>query len=300
MFSSTASPNRIVLNVVDSSPESPEVRGPLLPNQAELGSKSVPWYEEKSSNLRSSDIPFIKEKGGMSDEFEVVIHGPEERAHLPPRGFHTFYINQLEMGLRFPLPKAVATRYLCHMAPNRDLGRLGGATDSEAVSHFAAQLTSTMAWGSEVIKRLTRAHRAVNDTRQSFDEAMRQHTELVARLEELEAIRAQEKRETIRSELDAALAKKTVFEVEFEETKARAEEEAGRLRNEAINAWDLSCLAQFRANGYSEEEHSTSFLDFKKALADMADEQEAEEEEEEEEEDETDVNPRAPLSPNCI
>ncbi|KZV33936.1 hypothetical protein F511_04161 [Dorcoceras hygrometricum] len=33
---------------------------------AELGSSKPPWYEEKSSNLRSSDIPFIKEKGGCS------------------------------------------------------------------------------------------------------------------------------------------------------------------------------------------------------------------------------------------
>ncbi|KZV36525.1 hypothetical protein F511_44490 [Dorcoceras hygrometricum] len=44
----------------------------------------------------------------MSDEFEVVIPGPEERAHRPPRGFHSFYINQLEMGLRFPLPRFIA------------------------------------------------------------------------------------------------------------------------------------------------------------------------------------------------
>ncbi|KZV22955.1 hypothetical protein F511_13025 [Dorcoceras hygrometricum] len=48
----------------------------------------------------------------MFDKFEVVIPGPEERAHLPPRGFHIFYMNQLDMDLRFPLPRFIAA--LCH------------------------------------------------------------------------------------------------------------------------------------------------------------------------------------------
>ncbi|KZV51287.1 hypothetical protein F511_05628 [Dorcoceras hygrometricum] len=34
------------------------------------------------------------------------------------------------------------------------------------------------------------------------------------------------------------------------------------------------CLAQFRANGYSKEEHSASFLDVEQALADMPEESE--------------------------
>ncbi|KZV54490.1 hypothetical protein F511_27158 [Dorcoceras hygrometricum] len=45
----------------------------------------------------------------MFDKFEVVLPGPKERAHRPPRGFHTFYINQPEMGLRFPLPRSIAS-----------------------------------------------------------------------------------------------------------------------------------------------------------------------------------------------
>ncbi|KZV51819.1 hypothetical protein F511_11196 [Dorcoceras hygrometricum] len=158
--------------------------------------------------------------------------------------------------------------------------------------------------GGEVVRRLTRAHRAVTTTRRSFDEAMSQHAELVARLEELEALRIQEQRaaeareealedrlavkkaawEATKSELDTVLAKKTVVEVELEETKARAEEEVGRLKSEKSLRYFTDgfagCLAQFRANGYSEEEHPASFLDAKKALMEMPDE-EAEEEEEE-------------------
>ncbi|KZV32559.1 hypothetical protein F511_36802 [Dorcoceras hygrometricum] len=38
------------------------------------------------------------------DKFEIVLPHPDERAHRPPPGFHTFYMNQLDMGLRFPIP----------------------------------------------------------------------------------------------------------------------------------------------------------------------------------------------------
>ncbi|KZV46620.1 hypothetical protein F511_39072 [Dorcoceras hygrometricum] len=175
--------------------------------------------------------------------------------------------------------------------------------------------------GGEVVRRLTRAHRAVNATRRSFDEAMGQHAKLVARLEELDALRDQEQRaaeareealeaqlavekaaraaeeQPMRSELDAVLAKKTAVEVELEETKGRAgrgwapEEKALKYFMSGFSG----CLGQFRDNGYSEEEHP--FLDFKKALADMDDEEEAEEVEEEEEEEEDDADANSPRFP---
>ncbi|KZV56007.1 hypothetical protein F511_12706 [Dorcoceras hygrometricum] len=94
---------------VDSVPASPEVKEPWLPDQAELGSSSAPWYEEKSSNLRLSDISLIKEKGGMLDKLEVVLQHPDERAHRPPPDFHTFYVNQLDMGLRFPILRFITS-----------------------------------------------------------------------------------------------------------------------------------------------------------------------------------------------
>ncbi|KZV26129.1 hypothetical protein F511_13589 [Dorcoceras hygrometricum] len=43
----------------------------------------------------------------MSDQYEVLIPLPKDRAHLPPEGYHTFYMNQLEMGLRFPVPRFI-------------------------------------------------------------------------------------------------------------------------------------------------------------------------------------------------
>ncbi|KZV52893.1 hypothetical protein F511_16117 [Dorcoceras hygrometricum] len=43
----------------------------------------------------------------MSDQYDILIPLPEDRAHLPPKGYHTFYINQLELGLRFPVPRFI-------------------------------------------------------------------------------------------------------------------------------------------------------------------------------------------------
>ncbi|KZV57474.1 hypothetical protein F511_32150 [Dorcoceras hygrometricum] len=109
------------------------------------------------------------------------------------------------------------------------------------------------------------------------------------------------KKRVIGIELDALLAKKIVVEVEFDETKARAEAEIGRLRNEIANAWGLgkeeflkssefddvcakrslayfesgfkSCVAQFRANGYSEEENPAPFLSVAWALDELPDDE---------------------------
>ncbi|KZV58590.1 hypothetical protein F511_11882 [Dorcoceras hygrometricum] len=49
---------------------------------------------------------------GCTCLYEVVIPHIHARAHRPPAGFHTFYINQIDRGLRFPLPTFIAS--LCH------------------------------------------------------------------------------------------------------------------------------------------------------------------------------------------
>ncbi|KZV31839.1 hypothetical protein F511_44981 [Dorcoceras hygrometricum] len=91
---------------------------------------------------------------------------------------------------------------------------------------------------------------------------------------------------SLAAEKEALEAEKRAIRTELNETKALAEEEIGRLRSEAANAWDLgkeeflkssefdnlcakkslayfktgfeSCVAQFRDNDYSEEEHPVS------------------------------------------
>ncbi|KZV20041.1 anaphase-promoting complex subunit 6 [Dorcoceras hygrometricum] len=410
MSSSTESLVRSVVNAIDSNPKRPEVKGPWLPEQAELGSRNAPWYEEKSSNLRSSDISFIKEKGGMFDNFEDNMYTLTPRT--PDRSLNLASFLDAMRGKSYNAPELIQEDLLCFFGFSRRGVELVGDLDermdktemlklmeeeegraptpskhktedrprsppiitiAEASSpkkkgpgrvppldyfedslvaspsrvvatrgceslrgptyfgmllispgfSFPLVLILTIApcacngLGGEVVRRLTRAHRAVTATRRSFDEAMGQHAELVERLEELEALRAQEQRaaeaqeealeaqlavekaaqEATKSELDVTLAKKAAIEIELEETKAHAEEEVERLKSEAIHVWDLSkeeflqssefdtlctkkalryfkdgfagCLTQFRANGYSEEDHPASFLDTKKALMEM-------------------------------
>ncbi|KZV40400.1 hypothetical protein F511_43461 [Dorcoceras hygrometricum] len=526
---------------IESASPRPEAGEPWLPEPEEL--PNTPWYEEKSSNLRTSDIPNIHEKGGMSDDFEVVIPGPEERAHRPPRGFHSFYINQLEMGLRFLLPRFITA--LCQhikispsqLAPNsysfllalavllsyheiplipyvfmqliqiKRLGpgkfylshkgdhsfikgnpsshkgwmsrfffvrRVGEKTGSVRCTggtmsspflpephpepqtwppssrlctfsrkgvEFAGDLDERMG-KADMLKAMKEEARAtgevgppkkttkkrkvpssakegvqaerrkksvstsgtrpeetqersraptppkatpeetpaptqavptaedsssrrrserppllilpripwypprrrlwlpallgpycpVRSTCQNFDKALRQHAEAVAKLEELEAYRAQEleeaktQQELLEAELiaekEARVAEKEAMRAELEEAKARSEQEAERLKGEAREEFLKSpefdvllgkrafsyfkdgfwgCLAQFRANGYSEEEHPASFLDLQQALAKLGDEEATEEgveEEQEEGEIESGAEDNPPNSPH--
>ncbi|KZV48249.1 hypothetical protein F511_43440 [Dorcoceras hygrometricum] len=104
-FPSTSRVGSAAESINSASPIS-QAGEPWLPEPEEL--PTTPWYEEKASTLRLSDIPIIKDKGEMMGKFEVVIPHPDERAHRPPPGFHTFYMNQIEMGLRFPIPRFIA------------------------------------------------------------------------------------------------------------------------------------------------------------------------------------------------
>ncbi|KZV38862.1 hypothetical protein F511_44338 [Dorcoceras hygrometricum] len=164
-----------------------------------------------------------------------------------------------------------------------------------------------------MVKRLTRAHRRANASRQKFDESLGRHAEVLARLEELEDLRAREEeearsqREALEAELlaerETRVAEKEAMRAELEEAKMRSEQEAERLKGEAREEFLKSlefdvllgkrafsyfkdgfwgCLAQFRAHGYSEEEHPASFLDLQQALMKLGDEEEEGDEDQEE------------------
>ncbi|KZV32131.1 hypothetical protein F511_29493, partial [Dorcoceras hygrometricum] len=76
-------------------------------DEARLAARGCTWYEIKASTLRQSDIPVIRDKAGISDLYEIILPHVHARAHCPPAGFHTFYVNQIERGLRFPVPRFI-------------------------------------------------------------------------------------------------------------------------------------------------------------------------------------------------
>ncbi|KZV46148.1 hypothetical protein F511_21156 [Dorcoceras hygrometricum] len=326
-----------------STPAEKESRRHKKKGASSLGSRSAPTTETcqeptppvQTIEERPDPTPVVN----IPEAFSLKM-GPTKEAgpgRVPPLDF-------FEDSLVVSASGAVATRFLCHIAPDRDIGRLSGAS-------ISSNLASALDWKGEVIKRLTRAQRETNDLRRHFDDMTEHCTQLEMRLAEVEAPRADDERaaEARRADLEtrglrleaerAALmaekramvkekesleAKKATMRSKLDETKARAEEEAGRLRSEAIHASDLGkeeflkssefdtlcakkvvsyfkvgfegCVAQFRANDYSEEEHPAPFLDVKKALMDIPDEDEEEADEEEEEEDDADATPPPPPS----
>ncbi|KZV43417.1 hypothetical protein F511_25979 [Dorcoceras hygrometricum] len=91
-----------------------------------------------------------------------------------------------------------------------------------------------VAWGGELVKRLTHTYQKLNASHEKFDRAMGQHAEMLARLEELEAHRAREEgeakvqREALEAQLvaekeahEAEKAARALLEVELKEVKAR-------------------------------------------------------------------------------
>ncbi|KZV20599.1 hypothetical protein F511_21872 [Dorcoceras hygrometricum] len=206
-----------------------------------------------------------------------------------------------------PCPVA-ATRYICNMVPDRDVRVLRKARNADEVGHFSSNLAA----------RLTKAHQKMNASRDQFDKAMGHHAEVLARLEELETLRSREEgaakaqREALEAQLvvereahEAEKAARELLEAELEEVKARATQEAERLKIEGKEEFlkspefdtllgkkaggyfkngFLGCVAQWRANGYPEEDHPASFLNVQQAIAEMADEEEVQEEEEDKDE----------------
>ncbi|KZV30082.1 Tau class glutathione S-transferase [Dorcoceras hygrometricum] len=122
--------------------------------------------------------------------------------------------------------------------------------------------------------------------------------ELESARTEVQALRAQV--QTMESQVKSLEARAQCFE---EESKIH-QAEVDKLQGEMANSWQLEkekflkskefdslsstkaamyldkgfdgCLSQFRANGYSEEEHPASFLDLGQALAEMSDDEDPE------------------------
>ncbi|KZV33687.1 hypothetical protein F511_29369 [Dorcoceras hygrometricum] len=220
-------------------------------------------------------------------------------------------LNLFEDSLVVSPSGAMATGLLCNMVPDRDVARLWSATNSEAVGLFAAQFAVL----EELEASIARDNMAVEAEKEALEAQLA--AEKTALATDKEAFVAEQG--AMGAKLEALLVKKSAIVVELDKTKAQAEAEIGRLRCEAVNAWSLgkeeflkssefedlcskrslayfksgfkSCVAQFRANGYSEEEHPTPFLSVARALEELPDEDEEEADEGDDEEDDEGATP---------
>ncbi|KZV23940.1 hypothetical protein F511_23084 [Dorcoceras hygrometricum] len=333
---------------IDSASPISQAGEPWLPEPEEL--PTTPWYEEKASTLRDpwkcemhwrdsavTLVPRTPDRAPSLTPFLEAMHGKSYSApELIREDLLCFYkfsrkgvelVGDLDerMGkaelLRAMQEAAAAppkkpTRYICNMAPDRDVRVLWKARNADVVGHFSSHAAA----GGEMVKRLTKAHQKMNASRDQFDKAMGQHAEVLDRLEELETLRSREKeatgaqREALEAQMqvakeahEAEKAAREMLEAELEEVKSRAAQDAERLKLEGKEEFLKSpefdtllgkkaggffkngffdCVAQWRANGYPEEEHPATFLNVQQAIAEMPDEEEVQEEEEDEDEEE--------------
>ncbi|KZV28293.1 Late embryogenesis abundant hydroxyproline-rich glycofamily protein isoform 1 [Dorcoceras hygrometricum] len=308
---------------IDSASPVCQAGEPWLPRSEEL--PNSPWYEEKSSTLRLSDIDIIKEKGGTMDDRmgkaelvkamqEAVVAPPKKttkkrkapstaekeargekrkkagastsevrteeaskkkRAPTPPTSLSEEALDVPPVTATAGAPSSgkgpeqpppfdpskdslvespcpvVATRYICNMAPDRDVRVLRKARNADVVGHFSSNLAVAVAWGGKMVKRLTKAHQKMNASGDQFDKAMGQHVEVLARLEELETLRSREE--------GAAKAQREALEAqEAERLKIEGKEEflkslefdtlLGKKAGGYFKNGFLGCVAQWRAN----------------------------------------------------
>lgn len=74
--------------------------------------KPEPWHRQKISSFTRNNIAELKAKMGLPEQYSIVAPGLTDVASSPPEGCHTFFVDQVDMGLRLPLPSFIAD--LCH------------------------------------------------------------------------------------------------------------------------------------------------------------------------------------------
>ncbi|KZV49509.1 hypothetical protein F511_07630 [Dorcoceras hygrometricum] len=169
--------------------------------------------------------------------------------------------------------------FIRHLVPNQDFDQLKGTPDLEVFETVGLHFMQSLAWFGEAASRFSKARAEVIKTKRSYDGVLGRHEALLKQLEEIQTKESVEK-ESLSAELESARAEAQTYkaqaqslETQVQSLDARAQfaEEESKLR--LAEGFEV-CLAQFRANGFSEEEYPPPFLDVDQALADMPEDQE--------------------------
>ncbi|XP_075521109.1 LOW QUALITY PROTEIN: uncharacterized protein LOC142554311 [Primulina tabacum] len=181
---------------------------------------------------------------------------------------------------------------LKNLVSSVDLQILQSAPDSLVEESMALSFMQTIAWAGEHILRSQKTQACAQANSEILEDVLAHHDELTKQLrdiksehnEKLQSLHQSVQDRLKESELETLLLKEEAQEqeVEAEGTWARKKEEflqspefVGICAGKAVAYFEegfKGCLAQFRANGYSEADHPASFLDSDKALEDMPEE----------------------------
>ncbi|KZV19314.1 hypothetical protein F511_23811 [Dorcoceras hygrometricum] len=271
--------------------------------------KALKERKANPEEASSSRAPSKEKRKTPSDgrERHTSSKGPEQQSTEVP------YVLLDTSAISFvaKLSGSVSLDFIRRLVPNQDFDLVKSIPDLAVLEATSLHFMQALVWTGEAANRLSQAQEEVVMTRCSMDGVLGRHNDLLKQAEEMRAHEDREK-ESLRLELEAARAdaQSSKALAQSLETKVQRSEEENKtlqievkkLQGEVANSWQLEkeeflqskefdslcsgrasiffeqglngCLAQFRANGYSEEEHPASFLDVEQALADILEESE--------------------------
>ncbi|XP_073026435.1 uncharacterized protein [Primulina eburnea] len=208
----------------------------------------------------------------------------------------------------------VALSLLQNLISDADLQLVKRASDEEVEERMSLGFLQGILFAGEHSLRASHVRAASHNQQKELDDVRARHAELMEKLRATEA-RAMGEKASIMAELEEARKRTALAELESARLAEKAVCLGAQLRSQRLDAetlWEKKkedfiksqefdalcsekvlkyfelgfqgCLAQFRANGYSEFEHPASFLNLEKALEDMFKRGELSEEEVSEEE----------------
>ncbi|KZV52398.1 hypothetical protein F511_33539 [Dorcoceras hygrometricum] len=257
--------------------------------------KKVPLVGDLDDRMTKSEmLEALKERKAKSGGASSSCNPSKEKRKIPSEGKErrrSAAMNRGTLCLLRPL-RSASLDFIRRLVPGQDFDL-------------------ALVWTGEATNHLSQARDEVVRTKRSMDGVLGRHNDLLKQLEEMRAQEDREK-ESMRLQLEAArtdahsskaLAQSLEVKVQrSEEENKTLQIEVEKLQEAAANSWQIGkeeflqskefdslcsgrasvffeqgfngCLAQFRANGYFEEEHPASFLDVEQTMADMPEESE--------------------------
>ncbi|KZV42361.1 hypothetical protein F511_17850 [Dorcoceras hygrometricum] len=263
-------------------------------------------HEERGTGSTQESIPEVT----ITDPEDTTNKGPEQKSTEEP---YTLLDASTISFVSKPSGSA-SLDFIRHLVPDQDFDQLKRTPDLEVFETAGLHFMQSLVWFGEPASRFSKAHAEALKTKRSYDGMLGRHEALLKQLEEIQTKENVEKK-SLSAELESARAEAQTLKTQVQSLEARAQlseeesklhlAEVEKLQEERANSWALEkekflqskdfdrlclkkavmyfdkgfegCLAQFKANGYSEEEHPTPFLDVEQALADMPDDENSEE-----------------------
>ncbi|KZV57825.1 putative disease resistance protein [Dorcoceras hygrometricum] len=260
--------------------------------------KASPEKKERRSKHRHEE----RGTGSIQESIpEVMITEPEDTTNKVPEQKSTeepyTLLDASKISFVSKPSGSASLDFIHHLVPDKDFDQLERTPDLEVFEIVGLHFMQSLAWFGEAASRFSKARAEVIKTKRSYDGVLGRHEALLKQLEEIQTKESVEK-ESLSAELESARAEAQTYKAQAQSLETQVEK---RSRGKA-NSWALEkekflqskdferlclkkavmyfdkgfegCLAQFRANGFSEEEYPAPFLDVEQALADMPEDQE--------------------------